>query len=228
MRCRPHSDIVDVDGFAPSTHGLVPAALHAELYGIPYILQASPKPSELFCPEWGIPFSPALPYCFVHFVAIARNHSANVSCPTFPRPYTTTYLSRMLLYESNHTHPVGLTDSEITYVRLLYSRPSFMSPISTRSSVWSLSMPFQFRHPASPVLQYVSLLTGIALCTSLGVCGRCGSRTRFSSQALQGITQRCAPTIPLIPSCRFAPLFPAFSFLYLNSFMSSYSPSTMF
>ena len=66
-----------------------------------YIWLASPKPSELFCPEWGIPFSPALPYCFVHFVAIARNHSANVSCPTFPRPYTTTYLSRMLRLNRN-------------------------------------------------------------------------------------------------------------------------------
>ena len=77
------------------------------------------------------------------------------------------------------THPVGLTDSEITCVRLLYSRPFFMSPLSTRSSVWSLSMPFRFHQSASPVLQYVSLLAGIARCTSLGVCGRCGSRTRL-------------------------------------------------
>ena len=158
----------------------------------------------------GIPFSPALP-SFVSFISL------RLLATIQPTSHVPPSLGLTLLpicpvgcYHSNHPHPVGLTDSEITYVRLLYSRPSFMSSLSTHSSVWSLSLPFQFRHPASPVLQYVSLLTGIALCTSLGVCGRCGSRTRCSSEAFRGITLRCAPTCPLIPSCRFAPLFRLF------------------
>ena len=72
-----------------------------------YIWLASPKPSELFCPG-GHPFLSSFALLFRSFRCDYRNHSANVSCPTFPRPYTTTYLSRMLLCHSNNPHPVGL------------------------------------------------------------------------------------------------------------------------
>ena len=53
---------------------------------------------------------------------------------------------------------------------------------------WSLSLPFQLRALHDPLRDYsppilplcfciFSLLAGIALCTSLGVCGRCRIRT---------------------------------------------------
>jgi hypothetical protein len=81
---------------------------------------------------------------------------------------------------ATETHPVGHTDSELT------SSPpvvltDWLPSLSTPSTCRSLSMPFRFHHPASPVLQYVSLLTGFALCTTLGVGGRWRTRTACSS-----------------------------------------------
>ena len=188
MRCRPRSDIiVAVGGLEPPTSPSASftslsagCALHTELHGIPYILQASPKPSELFCPEWGIPFSPALPslFRFVCCLLATIQPTSHVPpslgltllpiCPVCCDSIATVIPSRGSYRFGNYlAPPVVLTD--------------WLPSLSTPSACRSISMPFRFHHPASPVLQYVSLLTGIARCTSLGVCGRWRTRTACSS-----------------------------------------------
>jgi len=106
MRCRPRLDIVAVDGFAPSTHGLVPAALHAELYGIPcYIWLASPKPSELFCP-YRHPFLSSFALLF-HFVCSLLATIQPTSHVPPSLGLTLLPICPVCCYHSNHPHPVG-------------------------------------------------------------------------------------------------------------------------
>lgn len=61
--------------------------------------------------------------------------------------------------------------------------------------------------------------------------GRCGTRTRLLILSVQGITAmrngvRGFKPFPLFHAG--LPLYSGFSFLYLNSFMSSYSPLAIF
>ena len=158
-------------------------------------------------------------FCFIHSVAIIATIQPTSHVPP-SLGLTLLPICPVGCYHSNHPHPVG------SYRFGNYLSPpvvltDWLPSISTPSAYWSLSMPFQFRHPASPVLQYVSLLTGIALCTSLGVCGRCGIRTRCSSQAFRGITLRCAPTCPLIPTLPVCTNYPGF---YLPCLVANPSP----
>ena len=99
------------------------------------------------------------------------------SLPPFPRTCTTTFPPCSL-----HVGAISwpLRGSEITLSPLVVLT-DWVPSLSTPSACRSISMPFRFHHPASPVLQYVSLLTGIARCTSLGVCGRWRTRTACSS-----------------------------------------------
>ena len=117
---------------------------------------------------------------------LCRNHSA-FNSHNFPRTYTTTYP-----YVAAPPQPNALTRKAQGFGNYRSRLLSFLWPyftalfhavffLATRD--WSLSMPFQLRALHDPLRDYsppilplcfstFSLLTGIARCTSLGVCGR--------------------------------------------------------
>ena len=70
----------------------------------------------------GIPFSPALPKCLRSLCCdLIATIQPTSHVPHFPRPYTTTYLSCMLLCYSNRIPSRGFyADSEITFSRWQY------------------------------------------------------------------------------------------------------------
>ena len=131
---------------------------------------------------------------FISSVAIARNHSAFIK-NTFPRTYTTTY-PRAFAHRPTREH----MDSELTSF-LPAVLTGWIPSLSIPSALRSLSLPFQLRilhdpfgflaTPLASVIIKLSLLAGIALCTSLGVRG--GRRTRTAdnccSQASLGLYQ---------------------------------------
>lgn len=141
-----------------------------------YIWLASPKPSELFYPV-GHPFLSSFALLFRSFrcdyittiqptsyVPPSLGLTLLPICPVCCDSVATVNPSRGSYRFGNYlVPPVVLTD--------------WLPSLSTPSALRSLSLPFRFRHPASPVLQYVSLLAGIARCTSLGVCRRRWIRT---------------------------------------------------
>ena len=171
-------------------------ALPTELHGIPYIFihhTSSWQPHQPATydaePIRIIGLAIRIPY-FKSFRLLLcySNHSA-FNSHNFPRPYTTTYLFSMLLTATIMHQPVMLTDSEITSRLQLYSRIGYrLFPLlqlvglfRCRFSSWLCTTPYGItRHPSCHcVFSIFSLLAGIARCTSLGVCGRCGSRTRL-------------------------------------------------
>ena len=96
--------------------------------------------------------------------------------PLFPRPYTTTFLPYCLRVGTISWPSQG---SELTATRFrLYLRIGYrLFPLHPLS--WSLSMPFRANHSrcchSDDITHHENifcLLTGIARCTSLGVCGR--------------------------------------------------------
>ena len=149
------------------------------------------------------------------------------SLPHFPRTmfllvHATTYPFSMLLCHSNHL--AMLTDSEITCLGLLYSATlfhaaSFHSPHQLRS----ISLPFRVgrfllialrRYPSpSDLNKCLCLLTGIARCTSLGVCGRWWSRTTAAPRILP-ISVYALSTFPLGQSSK---CYPEYFSLFLVS-----------
>jgi hypothetical protein len=150
-----------------------------------YIWLASPKPSELFCPV-GHPFLSSFAF-FVSFI-----HSVAIMQPFSQRLTSHTSLGLMLLpicpVCCDSVATVTPSRGACRFGNYLLALAVLHDPISCRLfphhlalRFQSLSLPFRFRQPASPVLQYVSLLAGIALCTSLGVCGRWRARNACSS-----------------------------------------------
>ena len=192
-----------------------------------YIWLASPKPSKLFCP-YRHPFLSSFAL-FVSFrLLLVSNHSANVSCPTFPRPYTTTYLSRMLRLNRNR-NPIPW----VLQIRKLPRASSCTHGLVTVSfHSFSLSVYFDAVSVPPPGFPSVTICQPTYRDCSLHVPRRLwkvADSNRLLILSVRGITE-CATVcenIPLIP-CRFASCYSGFSFLYLNSFMSSYIPFAIF
>ena len=116
-----------------------------------------------------------------------RNHSA-FNSHNFPRTCTTTYLFGMLLCHSNRHAPTRdacrfgtyLVSSGCTYGLVTVSFHSICIEVSFAAvSAHGFARPFRItrHHSCHCVFSIFSLLAGIALCTSLGVCGRCRIRT---------------------------------------------------
>ncbi len=139
---------------------IFPLSKPTELHGIPYILQASPKPSELFCPN-GHPFLSSAIFVIVRslYPAITLAHSASISSH-FPRTYTTTYLSCMLRFRRNHRpsrelHRFGiyLFSSGCTYGLITVSFHSivfevYFDAVSTQD--FARALPFRTVHVTVP------------------------------------------------------------------------------
>ena len=132
-------------------------ALPSELYGIPYILQASPKPSELFCP-FGHPFLSSFAFCFSFRLLLCHSNHSTFNSHNFPRTYTTTYP-----YVAAPPQPNALTRKARRFGTYRSRLLSFLWPyfialfhavsfLATRD--WSLSLPFQLRVLHVPFRDY--------------------------------------------------------------------------
>ena len=80
-------------------------------------------------------------------------------CPHFPRPYTTTYLSCMLC--NSNRNPSRGSCRFGNYLAPPVVLTDWLPSLSTPSALRSLSLPFRFRQPASPVFNMLAYLPGL-------------------------------------------------------------------
>jgi hypothetical protein len=142
-------------------------------------LQALSQPSNMGSRTIGA-CSQVFRFTFFQYTTITVAHSAYFSnVPLFPRPYTTTYLSRMLRLSRNRNPiPWVIQIRKLPCHLRLYLRIEYrLFPLPQcvglfRCRFVAVTPVMVTQAIPSTMLHYFCLLTGIALCTSLGVCGR--------------------------------------------------------
>lgn len=167
-----------MNGFAPLTHGLVPAALHPELHGIPYIERSHCK-----LPEATPARNPAALLGLHNRLLVLLNiripaaHSAFIISHTFLG--LTLLPSRLILCLSGPSRGrCGVRNLPCRF--WLYLRVEYRLFHSVGLSVSFDAVSIRYTYRLAPWLLYLlsdlkkcfCLLTGFARCTTLGVCGR--------------------------------------------------------
>lgn len=176
-----------------------------------------------------------------------RNHSA-FNSHNFPRTYTTTYPCSVCRYSlaTKPPHHVGPLDSEITpFLPVVLT--DWLPSLSTPSALRSLSLPFQLRALHDPLRDYSPPILPLCIQYIQPTCRDCtlhvprrlwkvADSNRLLIYSIRGPPLNAGEGDAHLFQCRFAPLFPAFSFLmlilpslllchsnrhHLNSFMSS-------
>ena len=203
----PRLDIVAVDGLEPPTQPLTASSKPTELYGTPffiYCLLPSTKLCEAATPRFCLCRHYPNPAIWAHALLVLALRSLDL------RSFNTPLLPWLIRPTSLMSHSsLGLTLLPICHVccdsvaTVTPSRGSYRfgnylePPVVFTDWLPSLSSHqpyglFRCRFVAvtpvmvtqaipSTMLHYFCLLTGIARCTSLGVCGRWRTRTACSS-----------------------------------------------